>query len=113
MNSKYKKISTSSKIVIRPIIINHYPYPQSDDLHVNIFSDILKLNRDELRKWLITRQIESINDTVLIPQSKAQSEAARDALAKHIYAEMFQYIVHKINRNLAGGKKQNCFIGEY
>lgn len=83
----------------------------SDDLHVNIFSDILKLNRDELRKWLITRQIESINDTVLIPQSKAQSEAARDALAKHIYAEMFQYIVHKINRNLAGGKKQNCFIG--
>ncbi|XP_065086171.1 unconventional myosin-Vb isoform X2 [Ochlerotatus camptorhynchus] len=83
----------------------------SDDLHVNIFSDILRLNRDELRKWLITRQIESFNDTVLIPQSKSQSEAARDALAKHIYAEMFQYIVNKINRNLAGGKKQNCFIG--
>ncbi|XP_062553592.1 unconventional myosin-Va isoform X2 [Armigeres subalbatus] len=83
----------------------------SDDLHVNIFSDILKLDRDELRKWLITRQIESINESVLIPQSKAQSEAARDALAKHIYAEMFQYIVQKINRNLAGGKKQNCFIG--
>ncbi|XP_055621757.1 unconventional myosin-Va isoform X2 [Toxorhynchites rutilus septentrionalis] len=83
----------------------------SDDLHLNVFSDILKLNRDELRKWLVTRQIESINDSVLIPQNKTQSEAARDALAKHVYAEIFQYIVAKINRNLAGGKKQNCFIG--
>ncbi|XP_058836373.1 unconventional myosin-Va isoform X2 [Topomyia yanbarensis] len=83
----------------------------SDDLHLSIFSDILKLDRDELRKWLITRQIESINDSVLIPQNKPQSEAARDALAKHVYAEMFQYIVKKINRNLAGAKKQSCFIG--
>ncbi|XP_039433322.1 unconventional myosin-Va isoform X2 [Culex pipiens pallens] len=83
----------------------------SDDLHLNIFSDILKLNRDELRKWLVTRQIESFNDSVLIPQNKPQSEASRDALAKHVYAEMFQFIVKKINRNLAGGKKQNCFIG--
>ncbi|XP_055531735.1 unconventional myosin-Va isoform X2 [Wyeomyia smithii] len=82
-----------------------------DDLHLNIFSDILKLDRDELRKWLITRQIESINDSVLIPQNKTQAEAARDALAKHVYAEMFQYIVQKINRNLAGSKKQSCFIG--
>ncbi|XP_053683120.1 unconventional myosin-Va isoform X2 [Sabethes cyaneus] len=83
----------------------------SDDLHLNIFSDILKLDREQLRKWLITRQIESINDSVLIPQNKPQSEAARDALAKHVYAEMFQYIVQKINRNLAGSKKQSCFIG--
>lgn len=83
----------------------------TDDLHLNIFSDILKLDRDELRKWLVTRLIESINDSVLIPQNKTQAEAARDALAKHVYAELFQYIVQKINRNLAGSKKQNCFIG--
>ncbi|XP_052862372.1 unconventional myosin-Va [Anopheles cruzii] len=84
----------------------------SNDLHLNVFSDILQLERNELRKWLVTRQIESINDCVLIPMNKAQAEATRDALAKHIYAELFQYIVQKINRNLAGSKKQTCcFIG--
>ncbi|XP_055602318.1 unconventional myosin-Va isoform X2 [Uranotaenia lowii] len=82
-----------------------------DDLHLNIFSDILKLDREELRKWFMNRLIESINDSVLIPQNKSQAEAARDALAKHVYAELFQHIVKKINRNLSGSKKQNCFIG--
>ncbi|XP_035794432.1 unconventional myosin-Va-like isoform X1 [Anopheles albimanus] len=84
----------------------------SNDLHLNVFSDILQLDRNELRKWLVTRQIESMNETVLIPMNKAQAEATRDALAKHIYAELFQHIVQKINRNLAGSKKQTCcFIG--
>ncbi|XP_050073338.1 unconventional myosin-Va isoform X3 [Anopheles maculipalpis] len=84
----------------------------SNDLHLNVACDILQLDRAELRKWLVTRQIESMNDSVLIPMNKQTAEATRDALAKHIYAELFQHIVQKINRNLAGGKKQNCcFIG--
>uniref|UniRef100_A0AAG5DD74 Myosin motor domain-containing protein n=1 Tax=Anopheles atroparvus TaxID=41427 RepID=A0AAG5DD74_ANOAO len=84
----------------------------SNDLHLNVFCDILQLDRAELRKWLVTRQIESMNDSVLIPMNKQTAEATRDALAKHIYAELFQHIVQKINRNLAGSKKQNCcFIG--
>ncbi|XP_035906394.1 unconventional myosin-Va isoform X4 [Anopheles stephensi] len=83
-----------------------------NDLHLNVACDILQLDRAELRKWLVTRQIESMNDSVLIPMNKQMAEATRDALAKHIYAELFQHIVQKINRNLAGGKKQNCcFIG--
>ncbi|EAA11777.4 AGAP006479-PA [Anopheles gambiae str. PEST] len=84
----------------------------SNDLHLNVACDILQLDRSELRKWLVTRQIESMNDSVLIPMNKQTAEATRDALAKHIYAELFQHIVQKINRNLAGSKKQNCcFIG--
>ncbi|XP_058120262.1 unconventional myosin-Va [Anopheles coustani] len=84
----------------------------SNDLHLNVFCDILQLDRAELRKWLVTRQIESMNDSVLIPMNKQTAEATRDALAKHIYAELFQHIVQKINRNLAGSKKQTCcFIG--
>ncbi|XP_052893039.1 unconventional myosin-Va isoform X5 [Anopheles moucheti] len=84
----------------------------SNDLHLNVACDILQLDRAELRKWLVTRQIESMNDSVLIPMNKQTAEATRDALAKHIYAELFQHIVQKINRNLAGSKKQTCcFIG--
>lgn len=84
---------------------------QANDLHLHLFSDILKLNVDDLQKWMVHKQIESMNDTVLIPINLSTSEAARDALAKHIYAKLFQYIVNVINKSLVSGKKQNCFIG--
>lgn len=74
-------------------------------------AEILKLDVDELRKWLIMRQIESVNENVLIPNSKLIAETARDALAKHIYARLFQYIVEITNKSLVSGRKQNCFIG--
>jgi myosin-5 len=83
----------------------------SNDISLGILSDILSLNKEDLLKWLTTRQIESFNDTVLIPMNTTAAEAARDALAKHIYSKMFLYIVKTINRNLATGKKEDNFIG--
>ena len=55
--------------------------------------------------------IESVNENVLIPMNKLAAEAARDALAKHIYSKLFHFIVNTINRNLVSGKKKGCFIG--
>ena len=72
---------------------------------------MLKLNSDNLRKWLITRQIESVNENVLIPNNMETAQAAKDALAKHIYAKLFQYIVNVINKSLNVARKQNSFIG--
>lgn len=83
----------------------------SNDLHLSVFCDILKCNKKDLRKWLITRQIDSHNEQVLIPQSKTVAEASRDALAKHIYSRLFDYIVDIINKNLCTSKEQDCFIG--
>jgi myosin-5 len=74
-------------------------------------SDILKLDKTALLKWLTTRQIESINESVLIPMNKMAADAARDALAKYIYSKLFHFIVNTINRNLVSGKKEDCFIG--
>lgn len=82
-----------------------------DDLSLNIFSDILKLNKDDLLQWLTTRQIESTNESVMIPMNKATAEAARDALAKHLYSKLFHYIVLTINRNLMSGIPEDGFIG--
>ncbi|XP_005184334.1 unconventional myosin-Va isoform X3 [Musca domestica] len=82
-----------------------------DDLHLRVLGELLKINSDELRKWLKTRQIESVNELVLIPINIATAEAARDALAKHIYARLFQYIVSVINKGLNNDRKQSCFIG--
>lgn len=72
---------------------------------------MLKIKADDLRKWLITRQIESYHENVLIPNNIAAAESAKDALAKHIYSKLFQYIVAVINKSLNSGRKQSCFIG--
>lgn len=80
-------------------------------MHLRVLGELLKINSDELRKWLKTRQIESVNELVLIPINMRTAEAARDALAKHIYARLFQYIVSVINKGLNNDRKQSCFIG--
>lgn len=82
-----------------------------NDLSLNVLSDILKLNKTNLLKWLTTRQIESFNDCVMIPMNKSTAEAARDALAKHLYSKLFHFIVQTVNRNLMSGKHEESFIG--
>lgn len=82
-----------------------------NDLPLSVLCDLLQINKKDLRKWLITRQIDSYNDQVLIPHSKHAAETARDALAKHIYAKLFDYIVQVINQNLVSDDKQDAFIG--
>lgn len=47
----------------------------------------------------------------MIPINRVAAEAGRDALAKHIYAKLFDFIVHVVNKGLLSGRKQNCFIG--
>lgn len=83
----------------------------SNDISLSIMSDILKLNKEDLLQWLTTRQIESYNDSVMIPMNKVSAEAARDALAKHLYSRLFHFIVQTVNRNLMSGKNEDTFIG--
>lgn len=83
----------------------------SNDISLSILSDILKLNKTDLLKWLTTRQIESFNESVMIPMNKSTAEAARDALAKHLYSKLFHFIVQSVNRNLLSGKNEDSFIG--
>lgn len=84
---------------------------QQDDLHLRVMGELMKINSDDLRKWLKTRQIESVNELVLIPNNLETAMAARDALAKHIYAKLFQYIVSVLNKGLNNDPKHSCFIG--
>uniref|UniRef100_A0A1I8QA92 Myosin motor domain-containing protein n=1 Tax=Stomoxys calcitrans TaxID=35570 RepID=A0A1I8QA92_STOCA len=103
IGNKYKK--NSEEIDSEGCEIYH------DDINLRILGELLKINSDELRKWLKMRQIESVNELVLIPINIQTAEAARDALAKHIYARLFQYIVSVINKGLNNDRKQSYFIG--
>lgn len=90
-----------------------------DDVHLQLFSEILQLDTNDLQRWLTTRRIESIGDVVMIPMCRPDADAARNALAKHIYARLFQYVVNGINASLGAGsetaqttqQQRCCFIG--
>ncbi|XP_060659986.1 unconventional myosin-Vb isoform X1 [Drosophila nasuta] len=82
-----------------------------NNMHLQVTGDLLKINADDLRRWLLMRKIESVNEYVLIPNNIEMAMAARDALAKHIYAKLFQYIVGVLNKSLNNGSKQCSFIG--
>lgn len=93
-------------------IIGFHISLQNDDPHLNAFADILQLDVVDLKRWLITRKIESIGDVVLIPINQAEADAARNALAKHMYARLFQYAVDVINKSLGSSStRPSCFIG--
>lgn len=83
----------------------------TNDNHLKHFARIMQIDDVELRKWLKTRKIDSVDDTVLIPLNKVMADAARDALAKQIYAKLFAKIVEKINVSLRSCKTEHRFIG--
>ncbi|XP_043283609.1 unconventional myosin-Va isoform X3 [Venturia canescens] len=83
----------------------------SSDKHLQAFSNLLGIDTNSMRKWLCHRKIVSMRDVILKPMNIDQALGARDALAKHIYAELFNFIVAGINNSLQTQSKSQCFIG--
>ncbi|CAH1128149.1 unnamed protein product [Ceutorhynchus assimilis] len=81
------------------------------DKHLKVLSELLELNEEELKQWLVTRRIVSMRDVYLKPMSKQEAAFSRDALAKHIYAELFNWIVLVINKALESNIARHKFIG--
>lgn len=52
-----------------------------------------------------------MKEVFLKPMTVEEASGARDALAKHIYAELFNWIVTIINGTLQSTTKAQCFIG--
>ncbi|KAH0549561.1 unconventional myosin-Va isoform X1 [Cotesia glomerata] len=83
----------------------------SGDRHLNILAQLMGIDPSAMRKWLCHRKIVSMRDVILKPMNVEQAIGARDALAKHIYAELFNFIVHGINESLRSKVKALSFIG--
>jgi myosin heavy subunit len=65
----------------------------------------------ELEKFLTFRSMGG-KELILVAYSQNQAQDARDAMCKQVYADLFQFLVDKINIELSTGSQQrHSFIG--
>ncbi|XP_067003336.2 unconventional myosin-Va [Anabrus simplex] len=82
-----------------------------NDPHLTTLANLLKIDATEMRKWLCHRKIVSMREVFLKPMTVTEAVCARDALAKHIYAELFNWIVAVVNKSLENSATAQRFIG--
>uniref|UniRef100_A0ABM5EXU1 Unconventional myosin-Va isoform X1 n=1 Tax=Pogona vitticeps TaxID=103695 RepID=A0ABM5EXU1_9SAUR len=78
---------------------------------LKIFCELMGVEYDQMAHWLCHRKLVTATETYIKPISKLQATNARDALAKHIYARLFNWIVGHVNKALLSTMKQHSFIG--
>ncbi|XP_045562064.1 unconventional myosin-Vc [Salmo salar] len=83
----------------------------SSDQHLAAFCDLLGVSPDGVTRWLCHRRIAMVAETVVKPVPSERAVNARDALAKQIYAHLFDCVIQKINAALQVPGKQHSFIG--
>ncbi|XP_055365831.1 unconventional myosin-Vc isoform X2 [Betta splendens] len=84
---------------------------QFPDPHLAVFCELLGVGVEGLVRWLCHRRIVLVAETVVKPVPKERAVNARDALAKRIYAHVFDCIINTINAALKVPGKQHAFIG--
>ncbi|XP_042351953.1 unconventional myosin-Va-like [Plectropomus leopardus] len=82
-----------------------------DNAHLMVFCELIGVSCEEMAHWLCHRKLQTTTETFVKPVSKVNAINGRDALAKHVYARLFTWIVGSINRALKSAAKQHSFIG--
>ncbi|XP_060917898.1 unconventional myosin-Vb isoform X2 [Labrus mixtus] len=82
-----------------------------DDPHLQHFCRLLGVEQKQMEHWLCHRKLATSAETYVKKMSSKQATNACNALAKHIYARMFDWIVEHINMSLQTSSKQHSFIG--
>ncbi|XP_017772501.1 PREDICTED: unconventional myosin-Va [Nicrophorus vespilloides] len=84
---------------------------QQGDKSLSVIGELLDIDVEELEQWLCIKKMVSMREVFLIPMSLQQAMVSRDALAKHIYAILFNWIVLIINKALESEVPKYKFIG--
>uniref|UniRef100_T1DK53 MYO5B variant protein n=1 Tax=Crotalus horridus TaxID=35024 RepID=T1DK53_CROHD len=83
----------------------------NQDEHLHHFCRLLGVEHSQMEHWLCHRKLVTTSETYTKNMSLQQAVNARNALAKHIYAQLFNWIVQHINKALHTTVKQHSFIG--
>uniref|UniRef100_A0AAY4CV72 Methyl-CpG binding domain protein 3b n=1 Tax=Denticeps clupeoides TaxID=299321 RepID=A0AAY4CV72_9TELE len=85
---------------------------QADDRSLALFSKLLGVECAQMAHWLCHRRLAVGGEMLVKPMSGQQASDARDALAKHIYGQLFTWTVLRLNAALQGQREQpKSFIG--
>jgi myosin-9 len=68
---------------------------------LKVVSDLLKVRMETLTAALTTRKNMARGEVLIIPYSIEEATGNRDAMAKSLYASLFDWMVEKMNRALA------------
>ncbi|KAJ0250323.1 Myosin-3 [Hirschfeldia incana] len=79
--------------------------PEPDE-SLSTVARLIGCNIDDLKLALSKRNIKIRNETFVQKLTLSQAIVARDALAKSIYACLFDWLVEQINKSLAVGKRR-------
>ncbi|XP_031420586.1 unconventional myosin-Va isoform X2 [Clupea harengus] len=82
-----------------------------DDPHLLTFCELMGAPLKEMSHWLCHRKLKTAAETYNKPVPRVQAVNARNALAKHVYARLFGWIVARINAALQTVGTQHAFIG--
>ncbi|XP_011474322.1 unconventional myosin-Va [Oryzias latipes] len=82
-----------------------------DDVHMMVFCELMGVPCEETAHWLCHRKLKTSKESFVKPVPRVNAVQGRDALAKHIYARLFSWIVGCVNGALKSTGKQNSFIG--
>ncbi|XP_051236547.1 unconventional myosin-Va isoform X3 [Dicentrarchus labrax] len=79
--------------------------------HLTAFCELVGVTYQDMSQWLCHRKLKTATETYVKPLPRLQATNARDALSKHIYAKLFNWIVEHVNKALITNVKQHSFIG--
>ena len=82
-----------------------------DDPSLPVVASLMEVSEKDLRQWLCNKKVVARNDTYVTPLKPSEAQQSRDALAKCIYSNLFDWIVFQINKALKTSKKVHKFIG--
>ncbi|XP_070411301.1 unconventional myosin-Va isoform X3 [Nothobranchius furzeri] len=79
--------------------------------HLTAFCELVGVAYQDMSQWLCHRKLKTATETYIKPLPRLQATNARDALSKHVYAKLFNWIVEHVNKALVTNVKQHSFIG--
>ncbi|XP_029001727.1 unconventional myosin-Vb [Betta splendens] len=87
-------------------------YIDADDHSLAVVSKLLGVERPQMAHWLCHRRLAVGGEMLVKPMSGPQAVEARDALAKHIYGQLFAWTVQRLNSALRAQRGHvKSFIG--
>nr|XP_015220858.1 PREDICTED: unconventional myosin-Vb-like isoform X1 [Lepisosteus oculatus] len=84
----------------------------ADDVALAVFVKMLGVERSQMAHWLCHRRLVVAGETLVKPMPWQQACEARDALAKHVYGQLFSWVVRRLNAALRAPRRTpKSFIG--